>query len=168
MMSAQESMGNCSLNSLRKETPFLRPAFAPWVSSASYLIEPLAPPHAGHDEHDLCRGRASVNVQAVSGVLQPNTGSNRRHARVIGSGIMPREPHKDRCTELLEDELSQLLAAQQQGLSVLVNLGGAATPIGGSQVALEHLQAAHGTEARSRGELLGGEVVPATNVAAGL
>ena len=138
MMSAQESMGNCSLNSLRKETPFLRPAFAPWVSSASYLIEPLAPPHAGHDEHDLCRGRALVN-----GVLQPNTGSSRWHARVIGAGIMPREPHKDRCAELLEDELSQLLAAQQQGFSVLVNLGGAAAPVGGSQVALEHLQTAH-------------------------
>ena len=80
----------------------------------------------------------------VNGVLHPNTGSSRRwHARVIGAGIMPREPHKDRCAELLEDELSQLLAAQQQGFSVLVNLGGAAAPVGGSQVALEHLQTAH-------------------------
>ena len=141
MMSAHESKGNCSLNSLRKETPFLRPAFAPCFSSASYLIEPLAPPHAGHDEHDLCRGRASVN-----GVPQPDTGSNRRHARVIGAGIMPRQPHEDRSAELLKDELSQLLAAQQQGFSVLGNLGGAATPVGGSQVALEHLQTVHATQ----------------------
>jgi len=29
MMSAHESKGNCSLNSLRKFTPFLSPAFAP-------------------------------------------------------------------------------------------------------------------------------------------
>jgi hypothetical protein len=56
---------------------------------------------------------------------------------------MPRKSHEDWCTELLEDELSQLLAAQQQGFSVLSNLGGAATPVGRSQVALEDLQTAH-------------------------
>ena len=143
MMSAHESKGNCSLNSLRKETPFLRPAFAPCVSSASYLIEPLAPPHAGHDEHDLCRGRASVN-----GVQQPDTGSNHRHARVIGAGIMPCQPHEDRSTAFFNDELSQLLAAQQQGFLVLGNFGGAATPVSGSQVALEHLQTVHGKRSR--------------------
>ena len=63
------------------------------------------------------------------GVPQPVTGSTRRHARVIGAGIMPGQPYKNRCAELLKDELSQLLAALQQGFAVLGNLGGAATPV---------------------------------------
>lgn len=45
---------------------------------------------------------------------------------------------------LFKDELSQLLAAQQQGFSVLGDLRGAATPVRWrSQVALEDLQTTH-------------------------
>ena len=59
---------------------------------------------------------------------------------------MPGQPYKNRCAELLKDELSQLLAALQQGFAVLGNLGGAATPVARSQVALEHLQTVHDGE----------------------
>ena len=78
---------------------------------------------------------------------------------------MPGQPNKNRCAELLKDELSQLLAALQQGFAVLGNLGRAATPVARSQVALEHLQTVHAGEpsdaiadpARSRGERRGGK-----------
>ena len=59
---------------------------------------------------------------------------------------MPSQPYENRCAELLKDELSQLLAALQQGFAVLGNLGGAATPVARSQVALEHLQTVHDGE----------------------
>ena len=63
---------------------------------------------------------------------------------------MPSQPYENRCAQLLKDELSQLLAALQQGFAVLGNLGGAATPVAWSQVALEHLQTVHDGEREPR------------------
>ena len=125
------------MNSVRKATPFFSPAFALWSSSTSNRIEPLAPPHAGHDEHDLHRVERLSTAQSTTVTHRfENTGV----VRVIGAGVMPRKPDKDGCAELFEDELPQFLTALQQGTSVLGDLRGAAAPVARSQVAEEDLQ----------------------------